>query len=79
LSLLSKDLVILIVISFLIASPMAYYFLNEWLQQYAYRTELSWWIFVLSGLGVLLVTLLTVSSQSMRAALMNPVKSLRSE
>jgi ABC-type antimicrobial peptide transport system permease subunit len=79
LSLLSKDFVILIVISFLIASPMAYYFLDEWLQQYAYRTELSWWIFVVSGLGVLLVTLLTVSSQSIRAALMNPVKSLRSE
>lgn len=78
-SLLSKDFVTLVVVAFFIATPVAYYFLGNWLQTYQYRTELSWWIFAASGMGMLLVTLLTVSFQSIRAALMNPVKSLRSE
>ncbi|MBO0937479.1 ABC transporter permease [Fibrella sp. HMF5335] len=78
-SLLSKDFVVLVGIAFCIATPIAYYFLNNWLQQYQYRTEITWWIFVVSGLGALGLTLLTVSYQSIRAALMNPVKSLRSE
>lgn len=77
--LLSKDFVVLVVIAFVIATPIAYYFLNNWLQQYQYRTEISWWIFAVSGLGALVITLLTVSFQSVKAALMNPVKSLRSE
>ncbi|QHV94471.1 ABC transporter permease [Spirosoma endbachense] len=78
-SLLSKDFVLLVIISFGIATPIAYYFLHSWLQKYEYRTEMSWWIFAISGLGALAITLLTVSYQSIKAALINPVKSLRSE
>ncbi|QIP17752.1 FtsX-like permease family protein [Spirosoma aureum] len=78
-SMLSKDFVFLVLIGFGIATPIAYYFLHSWLQKYEYRTEMSWWIFAVSGLGALAVTLLTVSYQSIKAALINPVKSLRSE
>ena len=77
--LLSKDFVVLVLIAFFIAVPVAWYLLHKWLQQYQYRTELSWWIFAASGAGALAITLLTVSFQSVKAALMNPVKSLRSE
>ncbi|PSL23298.1 ABC transporter permease [Chitinophaga ginsengisoli] len=78
-TMLSKDFVLLVVVAFLIAMPMAYFFMHGWLQHYSYRSEISWWIFVVAGLGILLVTLLTVSFQSVRAALMNPVKSLKAE
>ena len=78
-ALLSKDFVVLVVIALFVATPVAYYFLHNWLQQYAYRTVLNWWIFAAAGAGALLITLLTVSFQSIRAALTNPVKSLRSE
>lgn len=77
--LLSKDFVMLVCISLLIATPLAYYLMHNWLLQYEYRTSLSWWIFVAAGGGILLLTLATVSFQSIKAALMNPVKSLRSE
>jgi putative ABC transport system permease protein len=77
--LLSKDFVLLVFISFLIATPVAYYFMHNWLQQYAYRTNIQWWIFALVCIGALLITLLTVSFQAIKAALMNPVKSLKSE
>ncbi len=77
--LLSKDFVFLIVISLLIATPTAYYFMYNWLQNYQYRVELSWWIFAAAGAGALLITLLTVSFQSIKAALMNPVDSLKTE
>ncbi|MVM33798.1 FtsX-like permease family protein [Spirosoma sp. HMF4905] len=77
--LLSKDFVVLVIIAFGIATPIAWYFLSGWLQKYTYRTELSWWIFAVSGAGALVITLLTVSFQSIKAALVNPVKSLRSE
>ena len=77
--LLSKDFVLLVLLSCSIAIPLAYYFLHEWLQKYEYRTEISWWIFAVACSGALLITLLTVSFQSIRAALMNPVKSLRTE
>lgn len=77
--LLSKDFVILVIISCLVAIPVAYYFLHGWLENYAYRTELSWWIFAAAGMGTLLITLLTVSFQSIKAALANPVDSLRNE
>jgi predicted permease len=77
--LLSREFIVLVVIAFCLAAPIAYYVLSDWLQNYQYRTELSWWIFAVAGLGALAVTLLTVSYQSIRAALMNPVKSLRSE
>ncbi|MFN8348347.1 MAG: FtsX-like permease family protein [Spirosomataceae bacterium] len=76
---LSKDFVVLVLIAYLIAAPVAYYFMDEWLEKYTYRTGISWWIFAAAGAGALLITLLTVSFQSIKAALMNPVKSLRSE
>jgi ABC-type antimicrobial peptide transport system permease subunit len=76
---LSKDFVILIVISCAIAIPIAYYFLAGWLERYEYRVEISWWIFVIAFTGALGITLLTVSFQTIKAALMSPVKSLRSE
>lgn len=77
--LLSKDFVLLVMISLLIASPLAYYFMTKWLQHYQFRAEISWWIFASTAAGALLITLFTVSYQSIRAALENPVKSLRSE
>ncbi|HEY4877079.1 MAG TPA: FtsX-like permease family protein, partial [Puia sp.] len=77
--LLSKDFVALVVVSLLIAAPIAYYFMNKWLQNYQLRTDLSWWIFVIAGASAMIITLLTVSVQSIKAALANPVKSLRTE
>ncbi|MBB6108151.1 ABC transporter permease [Mucilaginibacter lappiensis] len=77
--LLSTDFVILVIISFVIASPVAYYFMNGWLQGYTYRSEISWWIFGVSAAGAIVITLATVSFQAIKAALANPVKSLRSE
>jgi ABC-type antimicrobial peptide transport system permease subunit len=63
----------------LLATPIAYFFMNNWLKKYEYRSDISWWIFVASGLGALLITLLTVSYQAIKAASANPVKSLRTE
>ncbi len=77
--LLSKDFVVLVILSCCIAAPIAYYSLHSWLQSYEYRTEISWWIFAIATIGALLITLLTVSYQSIKVALINPVKSLRSE
>ncbi|GAB3954365.1 ABC transporter permease [Spirosoma harenae] len=77
--LLSKDFVLLVVISLFIAFPLTWYFMQGWIQQYTYHTDISWWVFAASGAGALLITLLTVSFQSVKAALVNPVKSLRSE
>jgi putative ABC transport system permease protein len=77
--LLSKEFVLLSLIAFFIAAPVAYYFLHQWLQNYQYHTEIRWWMFVLAAAGVLIVTLITVSYQAIRSALSNPVKSLRTE
>jgi putative ABC transport system permease protein len=77
--LLSKDFVLLVFISLLIASPLAYYFMHNWLDAYQYRTPLSLWVFAAAGAGALIITLFTVSFQSVKAALENPVKSLKSE
>ncbi|MEO8861571.1 MAG: ABC transporter permease [Ginsengibacter sp.] len=77
--LLSKEFAMLIMISFCIATPVAYYFMDNWLQNYEYRTTLSWWIFAAAGVGALMITLLTVSFQAIKAAIAKPVKSLRSE
>ena len=77
--LLSKDFLILVFVSILIASPIAYYFMQKWLQDFAFRIEISWWIFALSGFVALLIALLTVSYQAIKAAVANPVKSLRTE
>ncbi len=76
---LSKDFVNLVIISCAIAIPIAWYFLHQWLMKYPYRTEISLWIFVLAGLGAMCITLLTVSYQAIKAALMNPASSLRTE
>jgi ABC-type antimicrobial peptide transport system permease subunit len=77
--LLSKDFVVLVVVACLIAVPLAWYFLNGWLQKYEYRTSISWWIFAAAIFGALLITLVTVSFQAIKAALANPIKSLRTE
>jgi ABC-type antimicrobial peptide transport system permease subunit len=76
---LSKDFVVLVLISLCVAIPAAYYFMNNWLGQFQYRATMSWWIFASAGLGALAITMLTVSYQSIIAALANPVNSLRSE
>jgi putative ABC transport system permease protein len=76
---LSKDFVILIMISCAIAIPISFYFLTEWLQNYPYRTEISVWVFIASSVGAVVITLLTISFQIINAALTNPVESLRSE
>ncbi|QJD78653.1 ABC transporter permease [Spirosoma rhododendri] len=78
-TLLSRDFVKLVLIAIVIASPVAYYAMNRWLSNFAYRIDISWWVFVLAGLLAVSIALLTVSFQSIRAALVNPVKSLRSE
>ncbi len=77
--LLAKDFLQLVVIAILIASPIAYYFMNNWLADFAYRIDISWWIFAVAGLAAVLIAFLTVGFQSVKAALANPVKSLRSE
>ncbi len=77
--LLSKDFVVLVIISLLISSPIAYYFMHKWLQNYQLQTKISWWIFALAGIGAMIITLLTVSYQAIKAAIANPVISLRSE
>jgi putative ABC transport system permease protein len=77
--LLSKDFVTLVVISLFIAMPLAYYFMGNWLQHYEYRSNMPWWIFASTGLGAIVVTILTVSYQSIKAALMNPAKAIRTE
>ncbi len=77
--LLSKDFIVLILISLCISIPIAYYFMHQWLLQFEYRTMISWWIFVSAGVGAIVITLLTVSYQSIKAALGNPVNSLRTE
>jgi putative ABC transport system permease protein len=78
-ALLDKDFIKWIVIAFVFAIPVAYYFLKKWLQNFAYTTQLNWWIFVLAGIVALGIALLTVSWQSWRAATRNPVKALRYE
>ncbi len=78
-ALLSKDFLKLVLIAIVIASPIAWYAMNEWLAGFAYKIEISWWVFALAGGLAVGIALLTVSFQSVKAALMNPVKSLRSE
>ena len=79
LTMLNKDFVKWVAIAFIIATPIAYYAMNRWLENFAYKTNLSWWIFVLAGLLALGIALLTVSWQSWRAATRNPVEALRYE
>ncbi|MES2518526.1 MAG: ABC transporter permease [Bacteroidota bacterium] len=78
-ALLSKDFLTLVLISIVIASPIAYYFMDKWLQDFAYRINIEWWIFVVAGVLSIVISLLTISYQSIRAAMANPVKSLKTE
>ncbi|MEJ0029552.1 MAG: FtsX-like permease family protein [Bacteroidota bacterium] len=78
-AMLSSEFVLLVLISCVVASPMSYYILSAGLQNYKYHTDISWWIFVTAAGGALLITLATVSFHAIKSALMNPVKSLRSE
>lgn len=78
-SLLSKDFLKLVLIAFIIAAPVAWYFMNKWLQDYAYRIDISWWIFMVAGVLAIAIAFATVCSQALRAATANPVKSLRTE
>jgi putative ABC transport system permease protein len=77
--LLAKDFIQLIIIAIVIAVPIAWYSMNIWLSGFAYKISVSWWMFAAAGAMALAVAMLTISFQSIKAALMNPVKSLRSE
>jgi putative ABC transport system permease protein len=73
------DFVWVIVLATAIATPPAWYLLNKWLQNFAYRIEVSWWVFAVCGLSILIVTISTISFQAIKAAMANPVKSLKTE
>jgi len=77
--LFSKEFIILILIAFAIATPIAWYYMNQWLQNYVYRISISWWLFVAGGLAAIIIALATISFQAIKAAMANPVKSLRTE
>jgi len=77
--LLSKDFLKLVIIAFCLSVPLAWWGMHKWLQDFAYRVDISWWVFVLAGITALFIALITVSLQAIRAALANPVKSLRTE
>src|SRR5688572_28864294 len=78
-NLLSKEFLTLVILSFFIAMPVAWYFMHSWLQDFAYRTKISWWVFVMAGTIAVLIAVFTVSFQAIKAAIANPVKSLRTE
>lgn len=78
-TLLSKDLVSLVLVAFIIAAPLAWLTMNKWLQNFAFRTQISWWVFAVCGIGMLLIALLVLSIRTIGAATANPVKSLRTE
>lgn len=77
--LLSKEPVKLIVMAFMIASPIAYWVMNQWLENYQYKVDMGWWVFALTGSGILLLALAIISIQTIRSALTNPVNSLKHE
>jgi putative ABC transport system permease protein len=77
--LLAKDFMLLVCIAFIIAVPVAWFIMNNWLHDFAYRISISWWIFLVAGFIALLIALITVSGQSIKAAIANPVRSLRTE
>jgi putative ABC transport system permease protein len=76
---LSKDFIKLVLIAIIIASPLAWWAMNKWLQDFAYRIHIQWWVLAIAGSGAILIAFITISFQSIKAALINPVKSLRSE
>ena len=77
--LFSKEFVLLIAFAFAIATPLAWYYMHQWLQDYVYRIDVSWWLFAASGLVAILIALATISFQTIKAAITNPVKHLRME
>lgn len=77
--LLSREFVLMVVIALLIATPIAHYCMYRWLQQYDYHVSIAWWVFVIAGAGTLVITLLTISFQTLKATLTNPIRSLRNE
>jgi putative ABC transport system permease protein len=77
--LLSKDFIRLVLLSIVIASPVAWYVMNQWLEDFAYRVSINWWMFAAAGMLAVFIALVTVSFQSIKAAMANPVNSLRSE
>ncbi|MCF0061049.1 ABC transporter permease [Dyadobacter chenwenxiniae] len=78
-SLLSKDFLILVLISIVVASPVGYYFMDKWLRGFEYKIDLKWWLFAMAGSTAIVIALVTISFQSIKAALTNPVKSLKTE
>ncbi|HUS02568.1 MAG TPA: FtsX-like permease family protein, partial [Chitinophagaceae bacterium] len=78
-SLLSKDFLKLVLIANGIAFPIAWWAINKWLQEYAYHVDVQWWVFIVAGVAAILIALFTVSYQAIKAAIANPVKSLRTE
>jgi putative ABC transport system permease protein len=78
-TMLSKDFLKLVVISIIVASPIAWWAMNKWLEDFAFKIDISWWVFVLAGVSALFIALVTVSFQAIKAAIANPMKSLRTE
>jgi putative ABC transport system permease protein len=78
-SLLSKDFIALVIVAFLVALPVAWWAMNNWLQDFVYRTSLSWWVFAVTGAGMILIAMFILSIRTIKSALENPVKSLRTE
>jgi putative ABC transport system permease protein len=77
--LLAKEFLKLVMIAFLLASPICWLLMNKWLQNFAYRIDINWWIFLVSGILAMLIAFITISYQAIKAAIVNPVKSLRTE
>ncbi len=78
-NLLAKEFILLVLFAFIIAAPVTWFVMNKWLQDFAFRVNVSWWVFILAGVIAVLIALITISFQSIKAALANPVKSLRAE
>jgi putative ABC transport system permease protein len=78
-NLLSVQFLKLVLIAFVIASPVAWLFMTKWLRDFAYRTSLAWWMFLFAGIAAIVIAFCTISFQAIRAAIANPVKSLRTE
>ena len=77
--LLCKEFLVLVGIAFVIAAPLAYWGMNTWLKDFAFKTNISWWIFALSGLGMVLIAIIIMSARTVSTAMKNPVNSLRNE
>ena len=79
LSLVSKDFIKLVLVAFVIATPVAWYATNQWLGNFAYRIPIHWWVFALAGIVTLIIAFVTISLQAIKTAMTNPVKNLRTE